>query len=87
MTPVRTIILDIDGTLIEHKGTLSRAIGSYDSYERALEGTVDKIDEWESKGYNIVLMSGRKESSRNFTEKQLQNMGIFYEIVNLNYRN
>ena len=79
MTPVRTIILDIDGTLIEHKGTLSKAIGDYEPSERALKGTVDKIDEWESKGYNIVLMSGRKESSRKFTEKQLENMGIFYD--------
>ena len=40
---------------------------------------MDKVDEWESKGYNIVLMSGRKESSRKFTEKQLENMGIFYD--------
>ena len=79
MTPVRTIILDIDGTLIEHKGTLSKATSEYDPTERAIEGTIEKIDEWESKGYNVILMSGRKESSRLFTEMQLANMNIFYD--------
>jgi len=79
MTPVRTIILDIDGTLIEHKGTLSKATSEYDPTERAIEGTIEKIDEWESKGYNVILMSGRKESSRRFTEEQLEKMNIFYD--------
>lgn len=79
MTPVKTIILDIDGTLIEHRGTLSKATSEYDPSEPALKGTIEKIDEWEGKGYNIVLITGRKESSRLFTERQLANMNIFYD--------
>ena len=79
MTPVRTIILDIDGTLIEHRGTLSKATSEYKSGEKALKGTIEKIDEWEGKGYNIILITGRKESSRAFTEKQLFEMNIFYD--------
>jgi len=79
MTPVKTIILDIDGTLIEHRGTLSKTTSEYKSDEKPLRSTIEKIDEWEGKGYNIVLMTGRKESSRLFTEMQLANMNIFYD--------
>jgi len=79
MTPVKTIILDIDGTLIEHKGTLSRATSEYNPNDEPLKDTIKKIDEWEGKGYNIILMTGRKESSRVFTERQLAAMHIFYD--------
>ena len=79
MTPVKTIILDIDGTLIEHKGTLSKATSEYKADDKPLKGTIKKIEEWEGKGYNILLITGRKESSRSFTEKQLANMNIFYD--------
>ena len=79
MSPVKTIILDIDGTLIEHKGTLSKATSEYKADDKPLKGTIEKIDEWEGKGYKIVLITGRKESSRPFTEKQLFDMNIFYD--------
>ena len=79
MSPTKTIILDIDGTLIEHKGTLSKATSEYKTGDPPLDGTIEKIDEWESKGYNLVLITGRKESSRAFTEKQLHEMNIFYD--------
>ena len=79
MSPVKTIILDIDGTLIEHKGTLSEVVNTSSPEDQALDGTVDKMDEWDSKGYNIVLITGRRESSRAFTEKQLADMNIFYD--------
>ena len=31
------------------------------------------------KGYNIILTTGRKESLRQVTEKQLSDVGIFYD--------
>ena len=40
MTPVKTIILDIDGTLIEHRGTLSKATSEYKADEKPLKGTI-----------------------------------------------
>ena len=48
MSPVKTIILDIDGTLIEHKGTLSEVVNTSSPEDQALDGTVDKMDEWDS---------------------------------------
>ena len=44
-----------------------------------LDGTLDKLNEWEHKGYNIILTTGRKESLRKVTEKQLSEAGIFYD--------
>ena len=40
MTPVKTIILDIDGTLIEHKGTLSRATSEHNPNDEPLKDTI-----------------------------------------------
>jgi hypothetical protein len=44
-----------------------------------LEGTIEKLLEWDKKGYNIILTTGRKEGMRTQTERQLQEVGIFYD--------
>jgi hypothetical protein len=33
-----------------------------------LEGTIEKLLEWDKKGYNIILTTGRKESLSSITE-------------------
>lgn len=72
-----TIFCDIDGTLIKHCPPTISTLPSHKT--ELLEGTIDKILEWDKKGYNIILVSGRKESMRNATEQQLQKMGIIYD--------
>ena len=37
------------------------------------------MTEWDAKGYNIILITGRRESQRQKTEKQLDLFGIFYD--------
>ena len=71
----KTIICDIDGVLFEHynKGLSSQL------YSKPLEGTLKKINEWDAKGYNIILITGRRESLRNKTEQQLLMYDIFYD--------
>jgi hydroxymethylpyrimidine pyrophosphatase-like HAD family hydrolase len=71
----KTIFCDIDGTLIRHKppGGLNK-----NSVE-LLDGTIEKLQDWDKKGYNIILTTGRKESLRDLTEKQLSSVGIFYD--------
>ena len=44
-----------------------------------LEGTIETISDWDKKGYNIILLTGRRESMRDVTEKQLSKIGIFYD--------
>ena len=73
----KTIICDIDGTLVQHGKPSDVAKNSCELI--LLEGTIDKLNEWERNGYNIILLTGRKESMRRVTEKQLSQLGIYYD--------
>lgn len=77
MTRPKTILCDIDGTLIYHynMNISEQTI----SNPQILDGTIDKINEWDKKGYNIILLTGRRESQRKVTEIQLSNFGIVYD--------
>lgn len=73
----KTIFCDIDGTLIQHD---SPDISFRSDYKMiVISGTLEKLLEWDRKGYNIILTTGRKESLRTITEKQLAEAGIFYD--------
>ena len=71
----KTIFLDIDGTLIHHTNLLTEQLKDV----TLLDGTIEKLLEWDRKGYNIILTTGRRESMRSKTEEQLLNLGIFYD--------
>ena len=73
----KTIICDIDGTLVKHSKPSTVANTVYRM--ELLPGTLAKLEEWEAKGYRIILLTGRKESMRRVTEKQLRDVGIFYD--------
>ena len=72
----KTIFCDIDGTLVKH----SFPTNNTDSLKtlKLLPGTIGKISEWDAKGYNIILTTGRRESMRKATEEQLAG---FNELV------
>ena len=78
MDKPKTIICDIDGTLIRHHGNLEKQITTE---PELLPGTKERLDNWDRKGYKIILITGRRQSSREITEKQLSSMGIFYDIL------
>lgn len=69
----KTIICDIDGTIIKHSHRFSDII---DSTPEVLPGVIDKINQWDSQGHSIILMTARKESAREMTEKHLRNLGL-----------
>ena len=73
----KTIICDIDGTLVAH-GSPSK-VATISHKMALLPGTLAKLEEWEVKGYKIILLTGRKESMRKVTETQLREVGIFYD--------
>ena len=73
----KTIFCDLDGTLVKHSNPV-KASNPHHKLE-VLPGTHDKLREWDSKGYYIIITTGRKNSLRNATEKQLRNAGIFYD--------
>ena len=72
----KTIIIDIDGTILHHYGSLS---GQIDFDPIILDGVKETFDEWDRKGYRIILLTGRKEGMRQATEEQLHACGIFYD--------
>lgn len=76
-TRPKTIFCDIDGTLVKHNPPSLTTKPDYKM--ELLDGTIEKLMDWDKKGYNIILTTGRKESLRSVTEKQLSEVGIFYD--------
>ena len=76
MNRPKTIFLDIDGTLIYHSEIISE---QFTKPPKLLNGTLEKLSEWDRKGYNIILTTGRREGVRDITTKQLAELGIFYD--------
>jgi len=74
----KTIFCDIDGTIIKHTNNIHSNL-----LEKPLllDGVYDKFKEWDKKNYKIILTTGRKEGNRIQTEKQLQTLGINYDLL------
>jgi hydroxymethylpyrimidine pyrophosphatase-like HAD family hydrolase len=79
MNKPKTIFCDLDGTLVRHSNPVD--IQNPDLKLKVLPGVHEKLKEWDSKRYYIVIATGRKESARQATIKQLQNAGIFYDLL------
>jgi FMN phosphatase YigB (HAD superfamily) len=73
----KTIFCDIDGTLVKHH-IPTKNTDTLNTLQ-LLPGTIEKFSEWDAKGYNIILTTGRRESMRKATEEQLAEVGIFYD--------
>ena len=73
----KTIFCDIDGTLVTHGKPTDAAHPDYTL--NLLKGTHQTLNEWDRRGYKIILTTGRKESLRKVTEKQLAEAGIIYD--------
>jgi hydroxymethylpyrimidine pyrophosphatase-like HAD family hydrolase len=74
----KTLFIDIDGTLLKHHGTGNRQAHISPS---VLPGTLEKLDEWDRKGYRFIIVTGRRESERSTTEEQLKQTGIVYDAL------
>jgi FMN phosphatase YigB (HAD superfamily) len=72
-----TIFCDLDGTLVKH--TSPHGAQKPTHKMKLLPGVKEKLLEWDAKGYNIILVTGRKNSLRRITEEQLEEAGIFYD--------
>lgn len=73
---MKTVFVDIDGTLFTHNGDLSNQILTKPTL---LPGVLEKFNEWNRKGYHIVLTTGRKECMRDKTIHDLLSCGLFYD--------
>jgi hypothetical protein len=75
---MKTLFCDIDGCLIEQIENYVDHIASGAKW-KVLPGVHDKLKEWETKGYRLILTTARKEGSRQITMKMLDELGIFYD--------
>lgn len=74
----KTIFCDIDGTIIKHVHSFSNL---HSISPKLLDGVIKKFNEWDSKGYKIILTTARKESARQMTEKHLSDLGICWDYL------
>jgi len=77
----KTIFCDIDGTLVRHLGAgLTGQINhNIDDDLFLLPSSIEKLNEWQAKGYTIILTTGRRESQRKQTEEQLTRLGAIWD--------
>jgi len=73
---MKTIICDIDGTLLFHYGTQKMQLTKE---PKIIQGTLEKLHEWDKLGYGLILITGRREGGRATTENQLRELGISYD--------
>ena len=73
----KTIFCDLDGTLVKHSNPID--VQNPNLELEVLPGTHERLIEWDTKGYYIVITTGRKESAREATVKQLSKAGIIYD--------
>jgi len=79
---MKTIICDIDGTIFKYQGGTPEV-----TYNEVvpLPGVVKQLNQWEMQGSRIILITGRRESLRKKTEKDLQRFGIPYDLLLMGY--
>ncbi len=78
MSMQKTVFCDIDGVLVDQNENYMEHVANGSKF-KVLPGTLEKLREWEKKGYRLILTTGRKEGSRRITERMLDSMGIFYD--------
>lgn len=74
----KTIFCDIDGTLIKKVNGFSN-VNKLDPI--ILNGVIEKINDWDLRGYKIILTTARKESAREITEKHLSDLGLCWDYL------
>ena len=77
---MKTIICDIDGTLLDYQHDTIPQSGHKKEHV-ALAGAVEKMRQWEMRGCRIIIITGRRESERTRTEEELRYHHIPYDML------
>ena len=80
---MKTIICDIDGTLVNYMGDGHWSIVNRE--HEACIGAREHMREWERQGHRIILITGRRESVRERTESELRRLGIPFDMLLMGY--
>ena len=74
----KAIFCDIDGTILKHLNTSTNV---QTKPAELLQGTLERFNKWDERGYAIIIVTGRRESVREKTEKQLKEFGFFWDYL------
>ena len=80
---MKTIICDIDGTIVEYMGAGHIAI--IENEHQILPGVREMFRACDCAGHRIILITGRRESVRERTESELRRLGIPFDILLMGY--
>ena len=80
---MKTIICDIDGTLVNYMGNGHWSIANTE--HEACIGAREHMRKWEQQGHRIILITGRRESVRERTESELRRLGIPFDVLLMGY--
>ena len=81
---LKTIICDIDGTLLNYLHHEIPESGHIKDHV-VLSGVVEKMRQWEVQGCRIIIITGRRESERERTEEDLRYFHIPYDVLLMGY--
>lgn len=78
----KSLFIDIDGTLFKHQKNGTEACFHPElAKDNLLSFVRHYFNEWHSKGYRLILTTGRTESMRAITEAQLRFAGLFWDYL------
>lgn len=72
---IKTIFCDLDGCVFLHRGHLGAVLSNP---HILLAGVKERFKEWCDRGYTVIITTGRTESMRKLTEKQMCKAGLFW---------
>lgn len=78
---VKTVFCDIDGCIFKHHGDIVEILTSLCEL---LPGVRKAFKVWCDKGYTVILTTGRPESLRDMTVKQIHDHGLYYHSLIMN---
>ncbi len=72
---VKTVFCDIDGCIFKHRGD---SVSILTEQCELLPGVMEAFKQWYHHGHTVILTTGRPESLRTLTEKQMFRVGLPY---------
>ena len=80
---MKTLFIDLDGCVFKHPGNMNNITED----QEVLPNVHTKFSEWQSVGCTIIIATGRPESMRELTKKQLQINGLVYDQLVMGLKN
>ena len=72
---IKTVFCDLDGCVFKHHGDIAEILTNPCEL---LPGAREAFKRWGHGGYTVIITTGRPESMRSLTERQIRDAGLYY---------